>query len=304
MARMPVAVGSAVAGALLWGTMGPVAALLTDRDRLAVAGFRMALGALTLLLVGRVRWRRWARRDVLPLVIGAVGMAGFQLSYFAAVGVSGVAVATAVSIGLAPVCTGLSSAVVERRWPSAAWLVGTAAAIVGLMLLALGDGSGVRVSVVGLLLSVVAAACFSAQVYSIQALAGRHGDAGALAAMFAGAAILLVPSTILTVSGGLFVGRDLVCLLYLGIVISGGAYWLFSHGVRWLGAAAAVTISLLEPAGAAVIAALLLGQRLALAQWLGIVVICGAVLVVGLGGRRRLVESVVVDAEVALVESS
>jgi DME family drug/metabolite transporter len=67
-------------------------------------------------------------------------------------------------------------------------------------------------------------------------------------------------------------------LLYLGIVAAGISYWLFAHGIRHLGAPAAVTISLLEPASAAAIAALVLHEPVGPAQWLGIALICGAIL--------------------------
>ena len=271
----------AVSGALLWGTLGPVAAVLDERTRLAAVGLRMLLGAVTLFALGgrRLRRTRWRRADVPALVAGAVGVAGFQFAYFAAIGATGVAVTTAISIGLAPVFTGLWTALRTHRRPSLMWLAGTSAAVGGLVLLAFGNGIGVHVSVLGLLLSVVSAACFCAQVLAIQALAGRYGEAGSLTAMFAGGALLLAPATVPLLHADMFVGRNLVALLYLGVAISGGAYWLFSHGVRHLGAAAAVTISLLEPVGAAAIAATVLGQHLTTTQWLGMAVVCGAIVV-------------------------
>jgi len=272
------AVPSAVAGALLWGTIGPVATLFTSAEVLPAGGVRLAIGALALLaLGGRPLTRAWRRRDLGPLLAASFGLAGFQLSYFGAVAVGGVAVSTAVAIGLAPVLTGLWTAVVERRRPSRWWIAGTALAAVGLGLLTFAGGDAVTLSPTGLALSTVAAACFSLQALAIKRLTDHHADTTALAAMFALAALVLLPVTLATATPTLLSGRAVWSLLYLGIVASGISYWLFAHGIRHLGAPAAVTISLLEPASAAAIAALVLHEPIGAAQWLGIGLICGAI---------------------------
>ena len=277
------ALGAAAGGALLWGTIGPVATLFTSDELLPAGGARLAVGAVTLVaLGGRPLTRAWRRRDVGPLLAAAVGLAGFQLSYFAAVDAGGVAVSTAVAIGLAPVLTGLWTAFAERRPPSRWWLAGTALAAVGLCLLTFAGGAAVTLSPKGLALSTVAAACFSLQALAIKRLTDHHRDTTALAAIFTVAALLLLPVTLATATPTLLSGRAVLTLLYLGIVAAGVAYWLFAHGIRHLGAPAAVTISLLEPAGAAAIAALVLHEAVGPAQWLGIALICGAIVLTAL----------------------
>jgi DME family drug/metabolite transporter len=263
--------------------------MLDEQDRLAVGGIRLLLGAVTLVVLGagRISFGEWRRRDVLPLVVGGAGVAGFQVAYFGAVGIGGVAVSTAVGIGLSPVFTGLWAAARSRRRPSPIWLAGTVVAVAGLILLAFGGGADVHVSGAGLLLSVVAAACFSMQIGSIQVLANRHGDAAALTALFGVGAVLLIPTTVFAATSSLLATKTLLWVIYLGVVTTGVAYWLFSRGVRHLGAAAATTISLLEPVGAAVIAAAVLGESISFVQWAGIAAICGAVLAISLGRAPR-----------------
>ena len=290
MGATKTATASAVAGALLWGTLGPVAALVDDGDRLAAGDIRLAIGALVMLAVaaGRPLRGMWSRADLLPLASGAVGIAGFQLAYFGAIGVSGVAVSTAVGIGLSPVFTGAWTAVRERRSPGAGWILGTALATGGLCLLSFAGGVGVTVSPAGLGLSVLAAALFSMQAVSTQALTVRHSDATALTGILALGSVLLVPVTALTAGPGLLTMHGVACVLYLGVVTTGLSYWLFARGVRHIGAAPAVTITLLEPAGAAVIAALVLHEPVSAGQWAGIVLICVAIVLTGLSaGLRR-----------------
>ena len=183
----------------------------------------------------------------------------------------GVAVSTAVAIGLAPVLTGLWTALADRRAPSRWWLAGTVLAAIGLCLLTFAGGAAVTLSAKGLALSTVAAVCFSLQALAIKRLA----------------ALLLLPVTLATATSTLLSGRAVGSLLYLGIVASGLAYWLFAHGIRHLGAPAAVTISLLEPAGAAAIAALVLHEPVGPAQWVGIGLVCGAIVLTALPSPER-----------------
>jgi DME family drug/metabolite transporter len=282
------AVPSAAAGALLWGTIGPVATLFTSAELLPAGGVRLAVGTAALLaLGGRPLTRAWRRRDVVPLLCAAVGLAGFQLSYFAAVAAGGVAVSTAVAIGLAPVLTGLWTALADRRAPSRWWLAGTVVAAVGLCLLTFAGDAAVTLSATGLALSTVAAACFSLQALAIKRLTDHHRDTTALSAIFALAALLLLPVTLATATPTLLSGRAVLSLLYLGIVAAGISYWLFAHGVRHLGAPAAVTISLLEPAAAAAIAALVLHEPVGPAQWVGVGLVCGAIVLTAVPGGER-----------------
>jgi drug/metabolite transporter, DME family len=208
-----------------------------------------------------------------------VGIAGFQIAYFGAIGSTGVAVSTAVGIGLSPVFTGLWTAVTERRRPSPGWMVGTVVAVGGLCLLAL--TKAVTFSLAGLGLSVLAAAFFSLQAISIQALTKRHDDATALTGILALGAVLMAPVIGATATPNLLTGQGIAGVAYLGVVTTGMAYWLFARGIRHIGAAAAVTITLLEPAAAAVIAAVALHEELSAGQWAGIVLIGAAITITG-----------------------
>lgn len=277
---------SAAAGALLWGTLGPVAALLGTGDRIAAGGLRLAIGATVLLAVARGRplTRVWTRADLIPLAGGAAGVAGFQLAYFGAISSAGVAVSTAVGIGLSPVFTGLWTVATQRRAPDTGWLVGTALAATGLCLLAFDHG--VSFSVAGLGLSTLAAALFSLQAISIQALTTRHDDASALTGVFALGAMLMTPVIAVTATANLPTPQGIATTLYLGLVTTGLSYWLFARGIRHIGASAAVTITLLEPAGAAVIAALVLHETLSTGQWAGIALIGAAITVTGRSTTR------------------
>src|SRR5260370_36411697 len=92
---------------------------------------RLAVGAPVLLLLAArtCNTARWTGRDLRVVLIGGVGVAAYQPLYFASVSRTGVAVATFLSIGAAPVFTGLTRWLVSRQRPGSGWWLATAVAI-------------------------------------------------------------------------------------------------------------------------------------------------------------------------------
>src|SRR3954447_7310517 len=89
--------------AVLFGTTGTAQALGPSASPLTVGAVRIAVGAALLLLVQRLAARGSAGRWPLgPQLLGAIGVAGYQLCFFAAVKDTGVAVGTVVALGSAP----------------------------------------------------------------------------------------------------------------------------------------------------------------------------------------------------------
>lgn len=269
---------SAAAGALLWGTIGPTATTLADDELLGAGSGRLLVGALTLCLLagGKRVLVGWGRLDLRPALMGGLALAGFQVCYFEAVAHAGVATSTAVSIGLAPLVAGLISALRARALPGAGLLIGMVLAIAGVMLVTFGDGSSIRMNPAGLAFAVVAAVLFALQSIAIEVLTSRHTGPRAVAALFTVGALALLPIAAFTAPSSLFAVDRLVVVVYIGAIGGGLAYWLYARGVRRLGASAAVTVSLLEPAGAAVIAMVVLGESLTPFQLAGVVVVCAA----------------------------
>ena len=105
--------------ALCFGTTGTAQALGPDGvSPLTVGAVRVALGAALLLLAVRLAAGseplRLARR---PLAVGGLGVAGYQLCFFAAVHDTGVAVGTVAALGSAPAFAGLGGWLVNRTKP-------------------------------------------------------------------------------------------------------------------------------------------------------------------------------------------
>jgi DME family drug/metabolite transporter len=221
----------------------------------------------------------------------AVGLlsALYQACYFAAVSMTDLAVATLIPLGLAPVLVLGVEAARRRSVPAPASLVAIALAVLGLVLLVgvPGPGAGGARMAAGVALAVITAAAFAAL-----ALLGARPVDGLDAAATIGWGFT-TGGVLLAALAGPTVGlafaptaASLGLLAYLAWVPTALAYGLFFLGLRGVAASSAAVIAVLEPVTASVLGVLVLGQRMGLGGVLGAALLCVAVVVAGLGGRR------------------
>ncbi|WP_134740316.1 DMT family transporter [Nocardioides sp. 503] len=279
---------------ILWGTGGlavqvvrdatPMSVLVISAWRMLVAAVVLGLAVLLLRRLGAVAdlLREQPRRAVL---VGA-STAAYQALYFGAVVQVGVSVATVVSLGLAPVLLTVGESVRARRRPTPTRLLVLAAAVGGLLLVSVGAGGGAGPHpVLGVL-----AAVGSGSAYALTTVLGRPlaQTCGPLAltttTTTVGAVVLLPLALVSGLSGSPVVTADAVAvatLAYLGLVTMALAYALLYAGLRTTSGSTAVIATLLEPATAAVVAAVFLDERIGVAGMAGTALILAAV--AGLG---------------------
>ncbi|GLW63045.1 transporter [Actinomadura rubrobrunea] len=253
--------------AVLWGTAGPVFTLApSSASPVSAASARIVLGgALLFSLVAFGARRadllallRQGRRAWVPLAVGAACGAVYQVTYLASVALTGVAVATVVSLGSAPAFAGLLSwGGLTRRWT-----VTTAGAVVGCaLLMSGGEASGVDPG--GVALALFCGFTYAAYTMLASRLIERGGDDQVvMGSIFGGAAALLLPVLLASSPGWLLDVRGAAVACYLGAVGTTLSYVLFARGLRTTPGATATTLSLAEPAVAALIGLVLLGEHL------------------------------------------
>ena len=274
--------------ALCFGTTGTAQALGPDgASPLTVGAARVALGAALLLpairLASSTENVRLARA---PLAAGGVGVAGYQLCFFAAVHDTGVAVGTVVALGSAPAFAGLGAWLVDRTRPRSAWAVATGLAATGVALMALG-GATAEVSVRGVVLALGAGAS-----YAVFTLASKRllNDGAAvervMAAVFTVGAVLLLPVLVLGDIAWLARAEGLAMTLWLGAVPTALAYILFARGLRLLPAGEVATLTLAEPLTATALGAIVLGERPRALALGGIDLVLVGLAVLAVRGRR------------------
>lgn len=265
---------SVLLSAALFGTTGTV---LVNRpaaaDAQSVGVVRLAIGGATLLAVAVWRgsgtvapWSAWRRRSTL---LGAAGVAVFQLGYFLAVDKTGVAVGTVTTIGSGPVLGGLIDAARHRRRPPWGWLFGTAVSVAGVATLGL-TGRAAAADPVGIALAVAAGLG-----WAVFATVGKHQiDSGiestaSMAAMFSGGALLLSPLLLSHHPGWVADGNGWWNALYLGVATVGLAYTLYGFALRHLRAPTVITLTLLEPITATVLGAVVVHEGVRWSGWVG-----------------------------------
>ena len=267
--------------AMLWGTTGTAASFAPDSAHPAATGSAgLVLGGILLFLVGRGSTALIARSDGRTrsaLILGALAVAGYPLSFYPAVAHAGVAVGTVITLGSAPVFAGLLAWGLERVRPSGRWVVATVAAVLGCAVLVLGPdlvGTPAPVHPLGVALALVAG--FSYSLYAIIAarlIRRGHPSGAVMGTMFAGGGLFVLPLLLSTGVAWLATVNGALVALHLALFTVFLAYWLFGNGLRHTSASTATTLSLAEPAVAALLGVALVGERLPLVSWSGLVVL-------------------------------
>ncbi|MDO5683022.1 MAG: EamA family transporter [Propionibacteriaceae bacterium] len=287
--RSTAGLGALVVAGIAWGfsgTLGTLLAVSSGLSMLAIGGYRIAVGgvlvAVFILATRQVRLPR--RRSGWARVFGiATCSAVYQVSFFTAVGSIGVALATLIAIGSAPVLVVAIDVVTGRHRLSVRLAVVWVMAVVGLLLLVGTPPPGVssEALVRGGLLALTAGAGFA----GISLIGARpepdfHNLTGmALAFGIGGAGTLLVAAVRGTI-GFAPTPSAIALVLALGLIPTAIAYLAYLHGLRTQSSTTGVLVSLLEPLTAALLAAWVLAERLTPPGLFGAALLLGAVVLI------------------------
>ena len=279
MMRDGRAVAMVLIAAVMWGTTGTARALApAEAAPLAVGAVRIAIGGGILVLIALARGTLFATRwPIAPAVIAAAAVAIYQLSFFEGVARAGVAVGTILAIGSAPAFAGLFAWLSLRERPTRRWLVSTAIATAGLVLLVL-PGAAATFEMSAVVLPLIAGAGYAVYATASKRLL-RLGDNVAVAAIaFGGGALLLIPVLLVVNLGWLADPRGVIVVLELGVVATAIAYILFTAALVRLPVSWGATLSLAEPLTASLLGTLVLGESLAPVQLAGAALVAAGLL--------------------------
>ncbi|EOD69245.1 hypothetical protein H480_07138 [Amycolatopsis vancoresmycina DSM 44592] len=265
-----------VLAGVLWGTGGLAGSLLGQRaglHPLAVADYRLLVGGAvaTLVLKGRGVPRT---SEALRRILAVGGLfALFQASYFAAVALSSVSVATMTTIGAAPVMVTLASVRKPRRWT----LVSVISTFAGLVLLQWSPGQAMSFG--GLGFALLAAAGFAAlTLLTAKPVDGLDPLSTTAFGCLTGGLLLLPVASWSDMAIPLH--ADVLALVcYLGAVPTAIAYAAYLRGLAAAHPVLGALSAVLEPLTAAVLSAALLGERLSGTAWCGAAVLVAALAV-------------------------
>lgn len=269
-----------VIAAILWGTTGTAATYAPDLSPLAVGAVSMGIGGLLQGLIAAttiIRQRRLISRHWPFVFSGAIAVAVYPLAFYASMRYAGVTVGTVISIGSAP----LLSALIEYRFDGVRvtkqWMGGAALGIAGMILLCLAESSGNDHGMIGIFLGLLAGSTYAFYSWSARRL--MQAGVASLAAMgitFSVGGILLMPILLMTGSPLLAAWNNAAVGIYMALIPMFVGYICYGYGLARIPASMATTIILLEPVIAALLAVLLVGERLPLLGWAGValIVVC------------------------------
>jgi DME family drug/metabolite transporter len=281
------------AAAVLWGTGGLVVTLLHDRDGLGamtVSAWRMVLAAVALMGFAMLTRSTGSVLETMrthPLLAVGVGCgtALYQGLYFVSVLMVGVSVATVVALGLAPVLAAVWEHLVARTRPSWREVGVLAGALIGLVLISANAGHG-SVSAgndptLGLVLAVASGTTYAATTVLGHRLAQRVDPVALTTCATAAGAVALAPFFVFAAGAGEPVlpsdAGSSALLVYLGVATMAISYGLLYAGLRTTSGSAATVATLVEPLSAALLAAVVLGERLTWPALVGGALILAAV---------------------------
>ncbi|MFD9395286.1 DMT family transporter [Streptomyces sp. NPDC060000] len=296
-----------LAASVLWGTTGTAATLAPAVGPLAIGAVAMGLGGLlqALTATGQIARNTAALRDQRGTVLlGAASVAVYPLAFYSSMHLAGVAVGTVVSIGTAPLASALVERVRDGRRLTRRWTASAALGLLGTTLLCVAEAAhaadgteqaSTPAMLLGVALGLVAAATYALYSWAAHRLITRGTPSrAAMGAVFGLGGLLLLPVLLATGAPLVASWSNAAVGTYMAIVPMFAGYVLFGWGLAHVPASTATALSMLEPAVAAVLAVLVVGERLPVAGWAGIalVIACLAVLTAPTPAHRRPREQV------------
>jgi len=293
---------------VLWGTTGTAATFAPEVSATAIGAAAMGGGGI---LQGLIAWRSimacWPRLLMhwKYLALGAATVAIYPLAFYASMRMAGVTIGTVISIGSAPLLAAVIESQVDGSALTRRWLVGAGLGLVGMALISAAEASGhaapgASSPIIGVLLGLAAGLTYATYSWSARKLM-RNGipSLAAMGSIFGTGGILLMPVLAATGAPFLWSWNNAMVGVYMATVPMLIGYVCFGYGLARVQASMATTITLFEPVVAAVLAVVIVGERLPAMGWGGVflVVLCLICITVPLEwAKRPAVAEPIVDA--------
>ncbi|WP_142827014.1 DMT family transporter [Planococcus soli] len=275
--------------AILWGTTGTAQSFFEGTAHpLSIGAFRLAIGGFSLLIFV-VAAKKLSVRSIpwQAVIFSAISMALFQPLFFSSVQLTGIAIGTVVTIGSAPVLTGLIEWAALKKKPDRVWGIATLLALVGCVLLFANKGQQL-VDPTGIAMALGAGISFAVYALASKNVLKAMEPVSAVAVIFSLSACCLLPFLLFFDLSYITVSGNLWLLIYLGIGATSLSYLLFSFGLKQIPSSSAVTLSLAEPLTAAVLGVLVVGEELSALSWVGVGLLLCGIVVLTMGKRKKL----------------
>ena len=281
--------------AVFWGTTGTAAFYLgADVSPLSIGAATMGIGGVILAALGGGHTRRVIqdRSSVLWWLLGSVGVVVYPLTFYWGMSQAGIAVGNVIALGLGPITVAVLEWALGKTRPATIWWISSGIALAGIALMAsakveLGGGRPGDLPL-GIALAVIAGVSYGLFTYAFGRLIDRgHHPRGVIGAVFGAGSIPLL--VVLGFTGAGLVATlpqvGIVTYLVLGPMVI--AYLAFSRALVALRSSTVATIALAEPVVAALLAVVVVGERLGPLAVAGGILVLAAIALLGRSDGAR-----------------
>lgn len=256
--------------AILWGTIGVATKTIYSIDHTTSLFLNLARMLIAAPFMLAICWRvvgremfSIQRRDLGIMLLSGSLLAISQAAYFAAIRDAGVTIATLLTICIAPLVVTSVSVLLKFETLTRRKVIALVGALIGgTLLVGLQSPDGGNL-LVGAFFSVISAVTYGCMIVCGRFLAADYHPLQVTAINFSAGAFVLVVINLVSGIVAVETTQGWILVLYLGIIPTAVAYWLFQKGLRTVSATAASIISMLEPVVAAVLAWILFDETLA-----------------------------------------
>lgn len=287
-----IGVAAALFSSVVWGTTGTAATFAPEVGPAAIGAAAMGVGGLLqAALAGRGIARALPRLvgNWRNLALGGLAVAIYPLAFYASMRLAGVTIGTVVTIGSAPLLSALLEWLFDGARLSRRWLGGAALGLLGMALLCMAEGTGQDMgqnmgagsTLLGIALGLVGGLTYALYSWTARGLMLRGVSSRvAMGATFGIGGLLLMP--VLAARGGPFLASwsNAAVGIYMALVPMFLGYVCFGLALARIPASTATTITLIEPVVAAMLAILVVGERLPVAGWAGVVLVVACLAVI------------------------
>lgn len=258
--------------AITWGTIGVATQAIYNVDTatsLFINLARMLIATPVLLaacwfIVGSQMFQI-QRRDLGILVLSGSFLAISHAAYFAGIQATGVTIATLLTICLAPLVVTFVSVLLKFETLNGRIIIALISAMIGsVLLVGLHSPEGTEYNLLqGTILSLVSAVGYASMIVCGRFLATNHHPLQVTTITFGVGTIVLIAVNLVNGVVAVHTMQGWMLVLYLGLIPTAFAYWMFQTGLRSVSATAASIIGMLDPLVAALLAWVLFGETLA-----------------------------------------
>ncbi|MWN06406.1 DMT family transporter [Gilliamella sp. Pas-s95] len=270
-----------ILASILWGTTGTAATFAPSLSPLLIGSLAMGIGGIlqcTLAIPKIIKERHLLTKHFGFLIIGAIAVMIYPLAFYSSMRLSGVTIGTVVSIGSAPILSAIIEYISRDFRLTKQWLIGASCGILGIILLAFSDNNSTTNQydhiTIGILLGLIAGFTYALYSWSARQLMLKGiATKAAMGATFGCGGILLIPVMLLTGSALFDSLTNMTVCIYMALIPMFLGYLCYGYGLSKISASSAITISLLEPVIAAILAMLIIGEQMSLVGWFGVILI-------------------------------